>query len=313
MYKASEWEIFYSKTDNKSCDFLAYNTFSEEFYHLENVDISSIYYTDKEGNESTPMLVSNDILERLLSTNEGSTYCGFPWTYDKGTLYKRSKELISKELVHKAIKCEIPFEQISEIRISNLDMECDNYFDFDAYIDIIHRFMKNEINLQEYIDWVVVCLNALQSNNFAEYSEIKKIYDKLSNSFDGHAFCDFSKDSYMSDCRRMISEIKEVNHIIQNMHNKTDTPFYNDNNVIVYTLFDHCNQDNIYFKICVIDETHKKFKIGYAINPDFLEKINYSSISKFDFDNLTNKYYEYIEDENIDFTKYISKIKQKYW
>lgn len=313
MYKANEWEIFYSEISNNRCQFLAYNSLSEEFYHIDEVDKSLIYYTDKEGNKSEPILVSDDIISRILLTNENFEYEGFPWDDDDEPEYESSKELIPKELIHKAIRCEISFKEIGNIRLSELDIENDDYFNYNAYINTIHRFMHDEIGTQEYIDWAVVCLMALQSNSFEEHSELSKIYDSLALSFDGHAFCDFDKDTKKVDCRRMISEIKEANHIIQNIHCKKDTPFYNNDGVIVYTLFDHCNQDNIYFKICVIDEMHHKFRIGYAINPDFLETINYSSISKFDFDNLTNKYYEYIEDETIDFSKYIAKIERIYW
>lgn len=309
MYKASEWEIFYSKIDNKSCDFLAYNTFSEEFYHLENVDISSIYYTDKEGNESTPMLVSDDILERLLSTNEGSTCCGFPWEYDNEPQYKRSKELISKELVHKAIRCEIPFKQIEEIRCSNLDMEYDDYFNFDAYMDIIHRFMRNEISEQDYIDWAVICMKALYSNDFKKYSPVEKIYSILADMFDGHAFLGYDRGEKASFCREMIADLKYYNHRIENIKSKKKTPFYNENKIIVYTVFDHCNQNNIYYRLCVVDKKNKRFKIGYAINPDFLEEINYTISSLRDFDGFTSRYYHYIEDESIDFSKYVGTVK----
>ena len=309
MYKASEWEIFYSKNDDNFCDFLAYNTFSEEFYHMENIDISSIYYTDTEGNENKPILVSDDILSRILSTNEDSTFVGLPWEYDNEPQRKRSKELIPKEVVHSAIKCEIPFEQIGEIRCSGLDMEYDDYFDFDAYIDIIHRFMKNQIKTQYYIDWAVVCMQSLYSNNFKPFSSLAKIYDILADMFDGHAFLGYDKGEKASFCREMIAYLKYYNHRIQNIKSNKKIPFYNENKILIYTVFDHCNQDNEFYRFCVVDQKNKRFKIGYVVNPNFLEEINYTLSSHRDFDSFTSQYYHYVEDEAIDFSKYVGRVK----
>lgn len=217
------------------------------------------------------------------------------------------KELIPKEVVHKAIRCELPFEEIEKLS-ECLNFEPDDYFDLDAYVNAIHKFMEGEMERGDHINWALVCMQSLYDNNI-EKSALRKIYTDTAWGFDGYAFLGYDKDEKLSFCREMIADLKYYNHRIENIKSKKKTPFYNENKIIVYTVFDHCNQNNIYYRLCVVDKKNKRFKIGYAINPDFLEEINYTISSLRDFDGFTSRYYHYIEDESIDFSKYVGTVK----
>ena len=219
---------------------------------------------------------------------------------------KNEKVLIPKEVVHKAIRCELPFEEIRKIS-ENYNYEPDDYFDLDAYINAIHKFMEGEMKMGDHINWALVCMISLYANNM-ENEALEKIYDDLALSFDGYAFL---SDKHIDEfCREMIAELKYANHKIQNKKNNKKARFYNDDKTVVHIAFHHTNlKVNTYYNICVVDHKNKRFKVGYVKSPDFLENINYTFHPEVDIDDYIERYYCYYQDESIDFSKYIGTAK----
>lgn len=218
------------------------------------------------------------------------------------------KELIPKEVVHKAIRCELPFEEIEKMA-ECLNFEPDDYFDLDAYVSAIHKFMEGEMERGDHINWALVCMKSLYDNNI-EKSALRKIYTDTAWGFDGYAFLGYNKGEKLSFCREMIADLKYANHKIQNKKNNKKARFYNDNKTVVHIAFSHCNSEvNEYYNICVVDHKNKRFKVGYVVNPDFLEKINYTFHPYGKFDNFAMRYCNYYQDESIDFSRYIGRIK----
>ena len=223
---------------------------------------------------------------------------------EKQLLSKFLKIVIPAETIKKAIRGELSEDELD--LVVQKSPEPADYYDFDVFISIIHKFLNGEISKSYYRDWTIVVSYALQCNTFKENSKKQLLYQAISDGFDGHSFDNLESDKE-TECLEMIASLKYNNHLLVNVKNSVAPPFYNNKKVAVYICIDFCNHYNSHYKVCVADESHRVFKIDSIANPHYLENVNYTFVDEDEFYNLPSTYYEFYHDRSIDIHKYISE------
>lgn len=294
---AKDWDIFVTKIGGKNSikyELVAFNPTTEMAYEGV-VDKSMLTGVDSNGNEYKMLEVSSDTFNMIENKllNKYSINCGFINCIikDKGeTDIKEKENLIPACLVKKGINGELSYEELD--KIVSVDLEEDDYYNYNAFMEGISRFLRGEVSRDYYVSWLILVSWALSANKLKPYSKRWKIYDKLAWDFDGHSFSDLEEEKE-SECNNMIATLKYQNHLLQNANKAEAPPFYNKNKTIVYVNFAFCNQSNYFYRFCIANEKEKVFKISIVANCVFLPNVNYTFINEDEMLDLTNKYYEY--------------------
>lgn len=306
-FKASDWDFICTKCKKDGMyDMIIYNPYTREYFN-ERVDKEYISGTDSYGNSYSAAEIGRgifDIIARKLFMDGGES-SGFFDDDDYEEDEKENIKRIPKETVIEAIKGELTEDEIGQI--VQVDLEPGNYYDFDAFIDVIQRFLRGEITKRYYIDWVIIVAWALGANSFKEYSKKWLLYDRISDHFDGHSF-DELEDEKVRECNEMIAHLKYYNHLLSNIGRSTPPTFYNDGQVAVYISFDFCNHHNVHYKLCVADEKNKVFRVTTIANPFYMENVNYMFTDNDGFADLTSEYYDFYHDKDMDIHKYITEL-----
>lgn len=308
-FKAKEWDFICTKRSKDGLyDLMIYNPLRKELFLEEDVNEKYIKGIDSYGNTYNSVELSrktfNDIFEKL--SNNTSYSGGFFYDWGKEEIYRRNKKNeIPKETIFKAIRGELSQEELNNV-VQKYPEPAD-YYDFDAFMSMIHKLLRGEISERYYLDWTIVVSWALQSNSFKINSKKSLLYENMSDCFDGHSFATLGDEKEVQ-CREMIAFIKHYNHSLINIRKAEEPPFYNANGIAVYICFEYFNHYNSFYKLCVADEENKIFIITRISNPDYLENVNYTFIESDKFDNLTNTYYDFYLDKTIDVHKYITEL-----
>lgn len=305
-FKASDWEFISAKCKKEGMyDMIIYNPYTRELFnerveaeYLSGVDSYGERYSAKEIKRET-----FDIIARKLFMDGGESVGFFDEGDDEEA--KDPDEVIPRETALKAVRGELTEDELS--KVVQVDIERGNYYDFDAFMNVIHRFMRGEISRGYYVDWVITVAWALDSNTFKENSRKDLLYTNLSDRFDGHSF-DELEGEMERECNEMIACLKYYNHLIVNAGRATPPTFYNEEKIAVYVCFDFCNHHNVHYKLCVADEKKHVFRITTIANPFYLENVNYTFTDNDDFEDLTSEYYDFYHDKNMDIHKYIKEL-----
>ena len=306
---AKDWDIFVTKNGGKHStkyDLVAFNPTTEEAYD-DVIDESMLSGVDSAGNEYKMLEVSCEtftmIRDKLLS--KYSLICNFiEWVidYKEEPEVKKTEKLVPASLVKKGINGELSYKELDEI--AGVNLEKGDYYNYDAFMKGILRFLRGEISKDYYKSWLILVIWALSANKLKPYSKKWKIYDSLSYDFDGHSFNDLEEEKE-KECNDMIATLKYQNHLLKNVNKANVPPFYNENKTIVYINFAFCNQENDFYNVCIANEEEKVFKISLVANLVLLPNLNYTFVDEDETSNLTNKYYEYYFDPTINEYDYI--------
>lgn len=311
-FKAKDWDFICTEYDGGVYDMMIYNPTTKELYVEEDIEEEYISGVDSYGNPYTAAKISGetfDIIQKKMM-RDGGAHMGFfiDWDDDEDFAPKLSptgnKEKVPADLVRKGIRGELSPSELD--KIVQVELERADYYDFDAFINMIHRFMRGEVSEGYYHDWVILVAWAMGANKCRENSKRYLLYQSISDCFDGDAFTEF-EDGKEHECLEMIAFLKHYNHQLQNIQKSTEPPFYNEDGTAVYVCFEYCNQENVFYRLCVANEKTESFKITYIANPFYFEHINYTFVSGDDFDDLAGTYYEYFHDISIDIHDYIGE------
>ncbi len=309
---AKDWDIFVTEKGRKgttSYDLIAFNPITEMAYE-DVVDKSMLRGVDSQGNTYKMHEISRDtfnILENKLLTKY-SLYEGFvefEINAKKEKLVIRKANLVPASLVKKGINGELSYDELD--KIVSVDVEEGDYYNYNAFMEGISRFLRGEVSKDYYRAWTILVCWALNSNKFRPYSKKWKIYESLAWDFDGHSFDEW-EDKKEAECNEMIAGLKYQNHLLENVNKSKVPPFYNKNKTIVYVNFAFCNQSNVFYRVCIANEKEEVFKIALIANCLLLPNINYTFIDEDEMLDLTNKYYEYYFDPNINEYDYIGSL-----
>ncbi len=248
-----------------------------------------------------------DILFKKLFKSGGYTEGFFDeWEEDENdaSSNKSKEKKAPKEIVFKGIRGELSEDALD--KIVQVSLEKADYYDFDAFISVIHKFLRGEISKNYYKHWLILVSWAMSSHKFKENSKRYLLYNSISYGFDGHSFDD-CEDEKEYECYDMIASLKYDNHLLQNTRKSIVPPFYNKDGTAVFICFDYCNYYNEYRKICVVNEQDKTFKIDNITNPFYYEHINYTFVDEDEFGDLPNRYYEYFHDKTIDIREFVGE------
>lgn len=309
---AKDWDIFVTKNGRKystSYDLVAFNHITDTAYE-DVIDETMLTGVDSKGNEYKMFEISretfNIIRDKLL--NKYSLYGEFveyEINYKEEKFIKQKENLVPASLVKKGINGELSHAELDKIVGVDLE-ECD-YYNYDAFMKGISKFLSGEVSKIYYKSWIILILWALNANKFKPYSKRWKIYDYLADYFDGHAFDDLEEEKEI-ECNNMISMLKYQNHLLQNVNKSVVPPFYNENETVVYVNFAFCNQRNEFYHICIANEKEKTFKMSLVANCKFLPNVNYTYVDEEEMLSLSNKYYDYNFDFSINENEYIELL-----
>lgn len=306
-FRASHWDFICTKCKKEGMyDMIIYNPYTSEYFN-ERVSAEYIKGTDSYGDPYSAAEISRemfDILSRKLFMDSGSAV-GFFDDYGDEEDLQEPAEIVPKETVLRGIRGELTADEFKKMRQG--DIEHGDYYDFDAFMEMIHRFKRGEITKDHYLDWVILVSWALNSNDFKENSKKEILYNNLSDCFDGHAFDDLG-DEKERECNEMIAHLKHYNHQLSILKGYKTPTFYSEGKVAVYVCFDFCNHENVHYKFCVADEKNKVFRVTTIANPFYMENVNYTFTDRDDFEDLTSEYYDFYHDKDMDIHKYIVEL-----
>lgn len=308
VFKASEWDFICTKHGKKDMyDMIIYNPIRQELFeelvskkHLSGVDSYGDPYSAVEISRMT-----YDVIYKKLFRDGGSMSGFFDDDGYVASKKEKNSNLVPSETVFKGIRGELSYDELR--RIVQVDLKEDDYYDFDAFITVIHKFLAGEISREYYTDWAILTAWALSANKCKDGSKKQLLYESLSDSFDGHSFDDLEQENEV-ECHEMIARLKYNHHLIKNLTKSEDPPFYNDGYVAVYICFDYCNHCNAHYKLCVADEEKEIFRITEIANPHYLENVNYTFLDRDEFEDLTSEYYDFYHDRRLDVQKYIEEL-----
>ncbi len=308
-FRASEWDFICTKCNKQGTyDLIVYNPLTKELFE-ERVDAELIHGLDSYGNPYSAAEIGRktfDIIAKKLARDGGACSGFFDGDcYAAETSKKAETSKIPKETVLKGIKGELSEEELDSI--VQVELEWANYYDFDAFLSVIHRFLRGEISKEYYRNWLILVCRALSNNKFKENSKKDLLYEDISDCFDGHAFDELDEEKELQ-CNEMIAYLKYYNHRLDNIGKAEMPPFYNEGRVAVYVHFDFCNHHNVHYKLCVADGERKIFRTTVIANPAFLEAVNYTFVDDDEFDDLRSVYYEFYHDKTMDIHKYIAEL-----
>ena len=306
IFSADEWEFLYKKGSGGKYSMIIYNPETREMFD-DWVDEEYLSGVDSYGKPYTAVEIGGktfDIIYRKLFRDGGAMY-GF-FDDDDDAEGGQTRKMIPRDTVIRGIRGELPYGEINEIfegEISPYD-----YYDFDTFMSMIHKFLRGEITREYYLGWMVLVAWALNAASGLECRRDKeRLYYDLSDCFDAHSF-DSLTDEREKECNELIAYLKFYDHQLRNVHRADNIPFYNRGSVAVYICFDYCNYNNMYYSLCVADKRRRVFRVTTVVNPFFLESVNYTFVSRDDFEDLTGDYYDFYHDPTLDIHKYITEL-----
>ena len=306
-FKAKNWDFICTKCKNEGMyDMIIYNPHTREYFN-ERVSEEYIRGVDSYGNPYSAAEISRgtfDIIARKLFMDSGSAI-GFFDDYGDGEDFQEPTETTPRETVLQRIRGELTMDEFKKMYRGSIEQG--DYYDFDAFMDVIHRFKMNEITKDDYLDWVILVSWALNFNNFEENSKKELLYNNLSDCFDGHAFDDLDEEKER-ECNEMIAYLKHYNHKLKNIGKHYPDTFLSEGKIAVYISFDFCNHYNVHYKICVADKKNRIFRVTTVANPFYMENVNYTFTDSDDFVELVSEYYDYYHDKDMDIHKYITEL-----
>ena len=310
-FKTRDWDFICTECNQEGIyDLIIYNPLTKELYFEADIEAKYISGVDSYGNSYSAAKISRELFDIIFNKlfKHGGYTEGFfcEWEndeFDSSQNHAKTKR-VPKEIVFKGIRGELSPEELD--KIVQVDLEKADYYDFDSFISMIHKFLRGEISREHYRHWVIVVSWALSSHKFKENSKKYLLYNAMSYGFDGHSFDDL-KDEKEHECYEVIASLKHDNHLLKHTRKSVAPPFYNEDGSAIYIHFDYCNHYNEYHKICVVDEQNKTFKIDNIVNPFYYEHINYNFVDEDEFDDLSSKYYGYFHDKSIDIHEYIGE------
>ncbi len=301
---------FYAKSEDGTVEELILDLFERDYEYNGNLDERDLW--ERHGGRGREFQIEFDGFLKLCDTVEktfrhGSFYTA-PKSYEVRQEEKRQwnrrerrLELVPKERLWQAIKWECTEKELNDLcSYEKYRYEKDDYYDFALILDKIHAFMAGKHSVGYFTSWLVLLMRCLQESVIYEKRRQKEIYCEIADSFDGMAFMslDISEEEKQAECLEFIAILKNLNHRLENVGAKKDTPFTK-NGVITYVTFVASvsgGREVVLSKVCVVDEDSEA--VNYLFVPDLVyrEEINYTFLTEAEFDCLTSKYYEYTFD-----------------
>jgi hypothetical protein len=184
-----------------------------------------------------------------------------------------------KEVVWKALRCELPEEELKKLRYERAEQ--DDYYDFDLIMQGFHRYKNGEISSDYYRHWCMAwsCLDDVTN----QPSTVLKWYRKVAECFQDESrenlICDAEAKRW-GEMKRLMAELKWYNFCIAKAKHKRETPFENDG-FVIYSLqtlhgdFYEGSRSEEKYVFLIADTKGKKFNLIDVELPVFDEGINY--------------------------------------
>ena len=160
---AKDWDIFVTKNGGKNStkyDLVAFNSTTETACE-DVVDKSKLTGIDSTGNEYKMLEVGRDMFNMIENKllNKYSLTCGFVNCVIKAKkerVVEEKEDLVPANLVKKGINGELSYEELD--KIVSVHLEESDYYNYDAFIEGISKFLKGEVSRDYYISWLILVI-----------------------------------------------------------------------------------------------------------------------------------------------------------
>lgn len=217
---------------------------------------------------------------------------------------EKAKPCIPAETVWQALRCELPYAEMEQIADFDYRYEKSNYFNLDCCLDVLRRYEQEEFGNKYLETWCNIlrrCLKRYMSNVMGKRSQL---YGQLATVIYDLSFYLFGTSILTkNEICVVTAQLKWYNHLLQNIGNHKERDFEK-NGVVVYATKGFClgyGKDNIDF-LCIVDKVNKRFNYKLVKNYIFNKDVDYSFISKVEFDSLSNGFTSYTLDEALNDT-----------
>ena len=245
---SNKFSIFciYTENNEGTLDELIVDTFNREYSYTGNVDEKELAF--HEDGKIKGFKVDRgffdyyvNLLDKMYAgeyyVNEGD-YETRRRLAEHDAKEEKSKPLIGRETVWKALRMELSKEELSKVCLFKYRLPKDNYYDFDLFIANIHEFMEGRVEVSTFDSWCVVVMRCLENCMDTKSEKLKSFYYDIGDYFDGMAFMspDISEEDKRVQCLEAIAWLKYQNHLVQNAKSRKATLFET-NGVMTYVSF----------------------------------------------------------------------------
>ena len=278
----------------------------DDFYSELTIDFYNRQYEyvyecrEEQLDKANSFCVENNLFFALYDLAE-NLYCGQESnakSYINTKRYaeqEKKKPLIKKDVIWRAINCELTAKEMSENNLFLFDYRYakDDYYDFDIILKTAYAAMSGELSLSRFKDWCIVLMRCFLYMD-CKSQRLNEIYCELSNYFDGVAFINtnLKGEARRKELKQIIAELKYYNHKICDAKKRTTTDFTT-NGVITYVNFTFSlnNGKDCMNRICVVDKNKGTINYIFLLEDDYSLDINYTFLTDAEFDDLPSKYF----------------------
>lgn len=300
-----KFKIFciYSENEEGTLDELVVDTYNEDYAFTRNTDEEEL--ACRHDPEIKGFRVSRDffdyyynLLNNLYSGSfrvRDDDYAARKKAAEETERKKRARPLIDGETVRKALRLELPEEELSKVSSFDYRLPKGDYYDFDLFLGKIHDVMAGRLEIPAFTQWCIIVMRCLEDHMKTNSRKLKRLFYELGDYFDGMAFMSSSssEEEKRKECLESIAWLKYYNHLILDAKSRRNTPFTT-NGVITYIDFAFSLNDGCecMMKTCVVDLDEGKINYMYIPEIEYDERINYTFLPCSEFDDLSSEYFE---------------------
>lgn len=293
---------FYTEMENGLIDELVIDLYEKTYYSNSDIDLRELWCKDKKQAREWHVDRANfDIIFELVETFCESGEFYYPEeSYEERQIQsqkweqeQRAKPVVSKEKIWQAINCEMEVNELHKLISYDFVYPKDDYYNFDLMMSIIHAFMNGKVSGEYFMSWCVLMMRCLFDAMNCRSKKLQEVYNDIADYLDGFAFLgsDISGEKKLVECNEFIAFLKYYNHQIVDIQNKRKTDFER-NGVITYVSFAFSINDgkDCAYNVCIVDKEKNTINYMIVYNYVYDEEIDYTILSKTEFEDLTSQY-----------------------
>lgn len=215
---------------------------------------------------------------------------------------EKAKPCIPAQKVWQAIRCELPYKEMEQVSDFDYRYEKGDYFDLDCWLDMIRRYQQGKFSSKYFELWCKILMRCLKRYMANVAGKRTQLYSEL-------LLVIYDVSCYLNDTDvlpekvvgAVTARLKWYNHLLQNINNHKESDFEK-NGVVVYTTEGFrlgMGNDNIDY-LCIVDKVNKRVNYKLVKNYIFNDNVNYSFITKVEFDHLSEGFWWYTLEETLD-------------
>ena len=293
----------YTENDEGTLDELVADTLNREYEYTGNVDERELSF--RRDSRIRGFKVEREFFRYFFSLLE-RTYCGSNYVNEgdyaarkkaaeSEAREERKRPLLDREMVWKALRLELPEQELNKVCSFEYRLPKDEYYDLGLIIETIHRLMEGRLEVRTFTSWCVVVMRCLEDCMPAKSARLKELYYDIGDYFDGLAFMDegISEADKRRECLEAIARLKYYDHLISDAKLRRKTPFETDGVItcVAPAFFLNDGKESL-VKVCVVDLGRKKINYQFVPECEYDERINFTFLADSEFEALSSEYHK---------------------